>query len=178
MFKLFRRQLQHLPLKGKMFRTGFGYDVHRLVKGRPLIIGGIKIPYAFGLEGHSDADVLIHALMDGILGAMGRGDIGGHFPDNDPAYKGIDSTLLLKRVMELVKQDGYSINNVDTTIVAQSPKIAPFIETMREKLSQILEISPCMINIKATTTEGMGFCGRGEGIAAYSVVTIVKSKAV
>ena len=157
-----------------MFRIGFGYDVHRLVKGRPLIIGGVKIPYELGLEGHSDADVLIHALMDGILGALGRGDLGDHFPDNNLALKGIDSSLLLKRVMELAIQDGYSINNIDATIVAQRPKMAPHIKAMKENLSRVIDISSDRINIKATTTEGMGFCGRGEGIGAYSVVSLVQ----
>jgi 2-C-methyl-D-erythritol 2,4-cyclodiphosphate synthase len=160
-----------------MFRIGFGYDAHRLVKGRPLIIGGVSIPYELGLEGHSDADVLIHSLMDAILGALGKGDIGMHFPDNNPAYKGIDSTLLLKRVMELASRDGYVINNADNTIVAQRPKLAPHMQSIRDRLSQFLEIHSDRINIKATTTEGMGFCGRGEGIAAYSVVSLVKKDA-
>lgn len=157
-----------------MFRIGFGYDTHRLVKGRSLVIGGVQIPYELGLEGHSDADVLIHSLMDAILGALGKGDIGIHFPDNDPAYKGIDSTLLLERIMSLASHDGYKINNSDSTIVAQRPKLAMYIQNMKDRLSQILEVSPDRINIKATTTEGMGFCGRGEGIAAYSVVSLVK----
>jgi 2-C-methyl-D-erythritol 2,4-cyclodiphosphate synthase len=159
-----------------MFRIGFGYDAHRLIKGRPLIIGGVSVPYELGLEGHSDADVLIHSLMDAILGALGKGDIGMHFPDNDPAYKGIDSTLLLKKVMELVSRDGYAINNADNTIVAQRPKLAPHMQDMRNRLSRLLEVPPDRINIKATTTEGMGFCGRGEGIAAYSVVSLVKKE--
>lgn len=159
-----------------MFRIGFGFDAHRLVNGRPLILGGINVPYKLGLEGHSDADVLIHSLMDAILGAMGKGDIGAHFPDSDPAYKGIDSTLLLKRVMELVNREGYVINNADNTIVAQRPKLAPHIQDMRDRLSQVLGIPLDRINIKATTTEGMGFCGRGEGIAAYSVVSLVKKE--
>jgi len=157
-----------------MFRIGFGYDAHRLAEGRLLVIGGVRIPYELGLEGHSDADVLIHSLMDAILGALGRGDIGMHFPDNDPAYKDINSILLLKKVMELTGQDGYVINNADNTIVAQRPKLAPYIQTMRERLSEALEVSAGRMNVKATTTEGMGFCGRGEGIAAYSVVSLVK----
>jgi 2-C-methyl-D-erythritol 2,4-cyclodiphosphate synthase len=157
-----------------MIRIGFGYDAHRLVAGRLLILGGVQIPYEVGLEGHSDADVLVHSLMDAILGALGRGDIGMHFPDNDPVYKGIDSILLLKKVMELASEDGYTINNADNTIVAQKPKLAPYIPNMRERISQVLEVSPDRLNIKATTTEGMGFCGRGEGIAAYSVVSLVK----
>jgi 2-C-methyl-D-erythritol 2,4-cyclodiphosphate synthase len=160
-----------------MFRIGFGYDAHRLVKGRTLIIGGVNIPCELGLEGHSDADVLIHSLMDAILGALGRGDIGMHFPDSDPAYKGIDSTLLLKRIMDLASQDGYIINNTDNTIVAQRPRLAPHMQNMRDRLSQVLETPPDRINIKATTTEGMGFCGRGEGIAAYSIVSLVKKDA-
>jgi 2-C-methyl-D-erythritol 2,4-cyclodiphosphate synthase len=177
-----------LPLKGRgekqlparlgeeinMFRTGLGYDAHRLVKGRLLIIGGVQIPYELGLEGHSDADVLVHALMDAILGALGKGDIGMHFPDNDPAYKGIDSMLLLKKVVALMKQEGYALNNADNTIVAQRPKLASYIPHMKERLFEVFETSPDRINIKATTTEGMGFCGRGEGIAAYSVVSLIK----
>jgi 2-C-methyl-D-erythritol 2,4-cyclodiphosphate synthase len=157
-----------------MFRTGFGYDAHRLVKERLLILGGVQIPYELGLEGHSDADVLVHALMDAILGALGKGDIGMHFPDNDPAYKGIDSVLLLKKVVELMKQEGYVLNNTDNTIVAQRPKLSPHMEEMKKRLCDALETTADRVNIKATTTEGMGFCGRGEGIAAYSVVSIIK----
>ncbi len=158
-----------------MFKVGIGFDAHRLTRGRPLIIGGVKIPYDLGLLGHSDADVLIHAIIDGILGALALGDIGIHFPDNDPAYKDIDSTILLRKVMELVKKEGYRINNLDNTIVAEMPKLAPHIPSMKEKLSSALEILPGQINIKATTTEGMGFCGRGEGISAISIVSIEKS---
>jgi 2-C-methyl-D-erythritol 2,4-cyclodiphosphate synthase len=158
-----------------LFKVGIGFDAHRLTRGRPLIIGGVKIPYDLGLLGHSDADVLIHAIIDGILGALALGDIGIHFPDNDPAYKDIDSTILLRKVMELVKKEGYRINNLDNTIVAEMPKLAPHIPSMKEKLSSALEILPGQINIKATTTEGMGFCGRGEGISAISIVSIEKS---
>ena len=158
-----------------MFKVGVGFDAHRLVKGRPLIIGGVKIPYDLGLSGHSDADVLIHAIIDAILGALAMGDIGTHFPDNDPAYKDIDSTILLRKVMELVKKEGYRINNLDNTIVAEMPKLAPHIPGMKERLSEVLNILPGQINIKATTTEGMGFCGRGEGISAISIVSIKKS---
>ena len=158
-----------------MFRIGIGFDAHRLAKGRPLIIGGVKIPYDLGLSGHSDADVLIHAIIDAILGALAMGDIGTHFPDNDPAYKDIDSTILLRKVMELVKKEGYRINNLDNTIVAEMPKLAPHIPGMKERLSNVLEILPGQINIKATTTEGMGFCGRGEGISAISIVSLVKA---
>ena len=158
-----------------MFKVGVGFDAHRLVKGRPLIIGGVNIPYDLGLSGHSDADVLIHAIIDGILGALAMGDIGTHFPDNDPAYKDIDSTILLRKVMELVKKEGYRINNLDNTIVAEMPKLTSHIPGMKERLSNVLEILPGQINIKATTTEGMGFCGRGEGISAISIVSIKKS---
>jgi len=158
-----------------LFRIGIGFDAHRLAKGRPLIIGGVKIPYDLGLSGHSDADVLIHAIIDAILGALAMGDIGTHFPDNDPAYKDIDSTILLRKVMELVKKEGYRINNLDNTIVAEMPKLTSHIPGMKERLSNVLEILPGQINIKATTTEGMGFCGRGEGISAISIVSLVKA---
>ena len=158
-----------------MFRVGFGYDVHRLVEGRRLVLGGIVIPCELGLLGHSDADVLVHAIMDGILGALGKGDIGRHFPDSDPAYKDKDSLLMLQEVMRMVKEDGYIINNIDSTIVAQRPKLSPYIDEMREKLSYILNIDFGRINIKATTTEGMGFTGTGEGMAAYSVVSLIKA---
>lgn len=158
-----------------MLRIGFGYDAHRLVGGRPLIIGGVNIPHDFGLLGHSDADVLTHAIMDGLLGALAKGDIGVHFPDSDPAYKDTDSLLMLKRVMALVKQEGYMINNLDCTIVAERPKLATYIPEMKEKLAEVLEVRHDQLNIKATTTEGMGFCGQREGIEAYSVVTIVEA---
>jgi 2-C-methyl-D-erythritol 2,4-cyclodiphosphate synthase len=157
-----------------LFRVGIGFDAHRLVKGRPLIIGGVRIPYDLGLSGHSDADVLIHAIIDGILGALAMGDIGIHFPDDDPAYKDIDSAILLRRVMELAKKEGYRINNLDNTIVAEKPKMTTHIPGIKERLSSILEVLPGQINIKATTTEGMGFCGRGEGISAISIVSIKK----
>jgi 2-C-methyl-D-erythritol 2,4-cyclodiphosphate synthase len=156
-----------------LYRIGIGFDAHRLVKGRPLIIGGVRIPYDLGLSGHSDADVLIHAIIDGILGALAMGDIGIHFPDHDPAYKDIDSAILLRKVMELAKKEGYRINNLDNTIVAEKPKMTTHIPGMKERLSSILEILPGQINIKATTTEGMGFCGRGEGISAISVVSLI-----
>ena len=156
-----------------MFRVGFGYDVHRLVEGRSLILGGIKIPHHLGLDGHSDADVLIHAMMDAILGALAKGDIGQHFPDSDPAYKDMDSMVMLKKVMEWVNSDGYRINQLDTTIVAEKPRLSPFIEAMKQRLSETLAIRMDQMNIKATTTEGMGFCGRQEGIAAYAIVSLV-----
>lgn len=157
-----------------MFRIGFGYDVHRLAEGRRLILGGVDIPWELGLLGHSDADVLVHAVMDGILGALGRGDIGQHFPDSDPAFKDKDSLLMLQEVMLMVKEDGYNINNIDSTIVAQKPKLSPYIHKMRAKLSGVLYVDVSRINIKATTTEGMDFTGRGEGMEAYAVVSLVK----
>ncbi len=156
-----------------MFRIGFGYDVHPLVEGRSLILGGLEIPHDLGLMGHSDADVLTHAIMDATLGALAMGDIGRHFPDGDPAYKDMESLLMLKRIMEWVREKGFRVNNVDTTIVAQKPKLAPHILTMKERLSEILDIGPDQINIKATTTEGLGFCGRQEGMEAYAVVSLV-----
>lgn len=158
-----------------MFRVGFGYDVHGLVEGRRLILGGVEIPWELGLLGHSDADVLIHAIMDGILGALGRGDIGRHFPDSDPSFKDKDSLIMLQEVMLMVKEDGYTINNIDSTIVAQKPKLSPYIDKMREKLSAVLYVDISRVNVKATTTEGMGFTGRGEGMEAYSVVSLIKT---
>ena len=157
-----------------MFRIGFGYDVHQLVEGRPLILGGVEIPYPFGLEGHSDADVLTHAVIDAIIGALGAGDIGQHFPDTDPKYKGVSSISMLRTVMDLIKDDGYRLNNLDTTITAQAPKLAPHLSNMRERLAQTLEASVSQINIKATTSEGLGFCGRREGMEAFAVVSLVK----
>ena len=156
-----------------MFRIGFGYDAHRLVEGRPLIIGGVDIPHASGLEGHSDADVLAHAVIDAILGALGMGDIGQHFPDTDPAYKGADSLLMLKTVMEWVRHKGFRLNNVDATVVAENPKLSPHVSAMQHRLADVLEASINQINIKATTTEGMGFTGRQEGIEAFAVVSLV-----
>ena len=156
-----------------MFRVGFGYDAHRLVEGRPLILGGVQIPHPLGLSGHSDADVLIHAIIDAILGALTKGDIGQHFPDTEPAYKDMDSMIMLERVMKWVHSDGYRINQLDTTIVAEKPRLAPFVETMKHGLSKTLAIQMDRVNIKATTTEGMGFCGRQEGIAAYAIVSLV-----
>ena len=157
-----------------MFRVGFGYDAHRLVKGRSLVLGGVKIPHHLGLAGHSDADVLIHAIIDAILGALAKGDIGRHFPDSDPAYKDMDSMVMLERVMKWVHSDGYRVNQLDTTIVAEKPRLAPFVETMKHGLSKTLAIRMDQMNIKATTTEGMGFCGRQEGIAAYAIVSLIK----
>ena len=156
-----------------MFRVGFGFDVHRLVRGRALIIGGCHIPHQLGLLGHSDADVLTHAIIDAILGALAKGDIGKHFPDTDPAYEGADSLLLLERIMESVREDGYRVNNVDSTVVAQEPKLAPHIREMKKNIAAVLELQREQVNIKASTTEGLGPVGRREGIEAYAVVTLV-----
>ena len=159
-----------------MFRIGFGYDVHRLVEGRPLILGGVEIPYPFGLEGHSDADVLTHAIIDAIIGALGAGDIGQHFPDTDPEYKGVSSLSMLGTVMDRVKGDGYRLNNLDATITAQAPKLALQLSDMRERLAEALEASVSRVNIKATTSEGLGFCGRREGMEAFAVISLVKAE--
>ena len=159
-----------------MMRIGHGYDVHRLVEGRKLILGGVDVPYVKGLLGHSDADVLLHAISDAILGAIGEGDIGKHFPDTDPAYKGADSRKLLRHVMDLAERKGYRIGNVDATIVAQRPKLAPFIQQMRQNIAQTLGTEEDRVNVKATTTEELGFAGRGEGIAAYSVALLAKKE--
>jgi len=153
-------------------RVGFGYDVHSLVPNRPLILGGIRIPYLYGLHGHSDADVLLHAICDALLGAIAEGDIGRHFPDTDPQYRDIKSTLLLERVMAKVKEKGFRLLNVDATIVAQKPKLLDFIPRMVNEIAKVLEIDMSRINVKATTTEGLGFTGRGEGIAAYAVALV------
>lgn len=153
-------------------RVGFGYDVHSLVPNRPLILGGVRIPYLYGLQGHSDADVLLHAICDALLGAIAEGDIGRHFPDTDPQYRDIRSTLLLERVLTKVKEKGFHLLNVDATIVAQKPKLMDFIPRMVNEIAQILKIDTARINVKATTTEGLGFTGRGEGIATYAVALV------
>lgn len=150
-------------------RIGHGYDVHRLVEGRRLIIGGVDIPYEKGLLGHSDADVLLHAISDAILGAIAEGDIGRHFPDTDPCYKGADSLKLLSHVMALADGKGYRVGNVDATIIAQRPKMAPHIPQMRDNIANALNCEVDRINVKATTTEELGFAGRGEGIASHAV---------
>ncbi|MCI6821012.1 MAG: 2-C-methyl-D-erythritol 2,4-cyclodiphosphate synthase [Clostridiales bacterium] len=155
-------------------RIGTGFDVHRLVEGRRLILGGVEIPYEKGLDGHSDADVLIHALMDALLGAAAMGDIGRHFPDTDDAYKGISSMKLLDRVNNILAENMYSIGNADITVIAQKPKLSPYIEKMRENVADVLGIGKDLINIKATTTEKLGFTGRGEGIAAEAVCSIYR----
>ncbi len=157
-------------------RIGHGYDVHRLVEGRKLILGGVDIPYAKGLLGHSDADVLLHAISDAILGAVGEGDIGKHFPDTDPKYKGADSLKLLSHVMGVADAKGYRLGNVDATIVAQRPKLAPHIPQMRENIATVLSSETDRVNVKATTTEELGFAGRGEGIAAYAVVLMERKR--
>ncbi|MFB5268925.1 2-C-methyl-D-erythritol 2,4-cyclodiphosphate synthase [Paenibacillus enshidis] len=158
-----------------MIRIGQGFDVHQLVEGRPCIIGGVTIPYEKGLLGHSDADVLLHAITDAVLGALGLGDIGKHFPDNDPAFKDADSLKLLEHVWALAQEQGYRLGNVDATIIAQKPKMAPYIPQMVEVIARALGAEdPSQVNVKATTTEQLGFTGRGEGIAAQSVVCLVK----
>ena len=155
-----------------MYRIGNGYDVHCLIKGRKLILGGVDIPHGLGLDGHSDADVLCHALCDSLLGAAGAGDLGKHFPDTEKKWKGISSLILLEKSGELVAKRGFQISNIDTTIVAQQPKIGPHIESMTTNISETLKIDPTQINIKATTTERLGFAGREEGIAAYAVALL------
>lgn len=155
-------------------RTGLGFDVHRLVEGRELWLGGVKIDYERGLLGHSDADVALHALMDALLGAAALGDIGKHFPDTDDRFKGADSRGLLAETLRLVREQGWQVNNVDVTIIAQRPKLAPFIPRMKALLAADLGLAPDAVNVKATTTEKLGFTGRGEGIAAEAAASLVK----
>ncbi len=150
-------------------RIGHGYDVHRLVSDRPLVLGGVTVPSQMGLLGHSDADVLVHAVMDALLGAAGLGDIGRHFPDQDPSYLGADSLKLLDHVMVLLRQNGWRVGNVDATILAQRPKLAPYLDQMRDNLAVRMGVEPERVNVKATTEEGLGFTGAGEGIAAHAV---------
>lgn len=157
-----------------MFRIGQGFDVHQLTEGRPLIIGGIEIPYEKGLLGHSDADVLLHTVADACLGAAGEGDIGKHFPDTDPEFKDADSFKLLQHVWNIVKEKGYVLGNIDCTIIAQKPKMAPHIDAMRKRIAEGLEADVSQVNVKATTTEKLGFTGRAEGIAAQATVLIQK----
>ncbi len=159
-----------------MIRVGFGYDAHRLVPDRPLVLGGVSIPYDRGLHGHSDADVLLHAACDALLGAAAMGDLGCHFPDTEPKLKGVSSITLLRQVVQMVREAGYEIQNLDTTVVAQEPKLAPHINTMVIEIAEVLGVNPKQISVKATTTEGMGFTGRGEGIAAYAVVVLVETE--
>jgi len=153
-------------------RVGFGYDVHAMVTDRPLFLGGVEIPHTHGLLGHSDADVLLHAVCDALLGAAGLGDIGRHFPDSDPAYKGISSLLLLQRTAGLITRSGFAIRNVDSTLVLQRPRVAPYIDRMVENIARAAGIATGSVNVKATTTEHLGFTGREEGIAAYAVALV------
>jgi len=157
-----------------MIRVGQGFDVHQLAEGRPCIIGGVTIPYERGLLGHSDADVLLHAISDAVLGALALGDIGKHFPDTDEAYKDADSLKLLIDVWALIRERGYKLGNLDATIIAQAPKMAPYIPQMVEVIARALEAEPSQVNVKATTTEWLGFAGRGEGIAAQAVVCLIR----
>ncbi len=154
-------------------RVGFGYDVHAFQEGRALVLGGVSIPHSRGLEGHSDADVLLHAICDALLGAAALGDIGRHFPDTDPSFKGISSLLLLQRTAELIRSKGFQISNIDATIVAQKPRLAPFIARMVEEIARASGTDVTRVNVKATTTEHLGFAGREEGIAAYAVSLLV-----
>ena len=153
-------------------RIGHGYDVHRLTEGRKLILGGVEIPWERGLLGHSDADVLTHAVMDALLGAAGLGDIGRHFPDSDPVYKGVDSLILLAHVMELLRSKGYRVGNADVTVLAQAPKLAPYLPQMTLNLARCMGVTPDRLNLKATTEEGLGFTGAGQGIAAHAVALL------
>ncbi len=155
-------------------RIGHGYDVHRLCEGRKLILGGVLIPFEKGLLGHSDADVLLHAIMDAMLGAAALGDIGKHFPDTDERYKGADSIELLRQVTEILKENGFSVSNIDCTICAQAPKLSPFIENMRKNIASAVNVKEECVSVKATTEEGLGFTGSGEGISAHSVCLIEK----
>jgi 2-C-methyl-D-erythritol 2,4-cyclodiphosphate synthase len=157
-----------------LLRIGFGYDAHRLVKGRDLILGGVKIPYEKGLLGHSDADVLSHAIGEAILGALSLGDLGKHFPDTDEKYKGISSLKILSMINDMAKKENAKIIHIDSTIVAQEPKLSPYIEKMRENIADVLKIKTDQVSVKATTTEGLGFTGRKEGISAYAIVLMEK----
>lgn len=161
-----------------MIRIGHGYDVHRLENGRRLILGGVQIPYPQGLSGHSDADVLTHAVMDALFGAAGLGDIGMHFPDTDDRFEGVDSLILARETVALVHDAGYSICNIDSTLIAQAPKLSPYLPKMRKALSQALQITTDQINIKATTEEHLGFTGRKEGIAAHAVCLLERTNQV
>ncbi|SIS61636.1 2-C-methyl-D-erythritol 2,4-cyclodiphosphate synthase [Salimicrobium flavidum] len=158
-----------------MVRVGQGFDVHQLTEGRKCIIGGVEIPYERGLAGHSDADVLLHAISDAILGAIGKGDIGKHFPDTDPAFKDADSRKLLQEVWKIAGEEGYELGNLDATIIAEAPKMAPYIDDIRTKIAELLEVDFAQVNVKATTTEKLGFPGRKEGIASQAVVLLQNS---
>ena len=156
------------------YRVGHGYDVHRFVEGRALVIGGVEIPFELGLLGHSDADVLLHAIMDAVLGAMALGDIGRHFPDTDEKYRGISSLVLLGYVRELMEHGGYKISNIDSTVVMHKPKLLPYIDKMRENIADTLGVDTSRVNVKATTEEGLGFTGNMQGAAAHAVVMLIK----
>lgn len=158
-----------------MIRIGQGFDVHEFAEGRPLIIGGVTIPHTKGLIGHSDADVLLHTITDAALGAIGKGDIGHHFPDTDAAFKDADSAVLLQEVWKLVEEEGYTLGNVDCTIMAQQPKMAPHIEAIKNRVASLLHADPSQVNVKATTTEKLGFVGREEGIASLAAILLVKA---
>ena len=155
-------------------RIGHGYDVHRLVEGRKLILGGVDIPHEKGLDGHSDADVLVHAVMDSVIGALGLGDIGLHFPDNDMQYKNINSIILAEKTADLLKENGYKISNIDATLILQAPKVRPYIEQMRENIARVYSVDKTCINVKATTEEHLGFTGEKKGVAAHAVCLITK----
>jgi len=157
-----------------VFRVGQGFDVHEFATNRPLILGGVTIPYEKGLIGHSDADVLLHTVTDAALGAIGEGDIGRHFPDTDPEFKDADSAKLLQYIWNIVEEKGYKLGNIDCTIIAQAPKMAPYINEMRDRIAQLLNAEPSQVNVKATTTEKLGFTGRGEGIAAQATILLIQ----
>jgi 2-C-methyl-D-erythritol 2,4-cyclodiphosphate synthase len=158
------------------YRSGFGYDVHRLVEGRPLVLGGVEVPFERGLEGHSDADVLLHALIDAILGAAGEGDIGTHYPSSDPSLKGISSAAMLAEMARLVSGKGWRVENVDATIVAQRPRLSPHTPRMKARIAELLEIEPERVNVKSKTTDGLGFTGTGEGMAAYCTIMLSRQE--
>jgi 2-C-methyl-D-erythritol 2,4-cyclodiphosphate synthase len=157
------------------YRTGFGYDAHRLVEGRPLVLGGVRIPFEKGLEGHSDADVLLHALIDAMLGAAGMGDIGTYFPSSDPAIEGISSMQMLSRVVEMLRKEGWRVENVDGTVVAQQPRLSPHVPHIKEAIASALGIEPDRVNVKGKTTDGLGFVGAGEGMEAYCAVMLARA---
>ncbi len=159
-----------------MIRIGHGYDVHKLVEGRKLILGGVDIPHETGLLGHSDADVVVHAVMDAMLGALALGDIGKHFPDTDPVYSGADSIKLLKRVTEIIAEHGYSVGNIDSTIICQAPKLAPHIDTMRKNIAEAIGCDISQVSVKATTEEKLGFTGAKEGISSHAVCVLLRKK--
>lgn len=158
-----------------MFRIGHGYDVHKLVEDRKLILGGVEVPFDKGLLGHSDADVLTHAIMDALLGALALGDIGKHFPDTDPKYKGANSLELLSHICKIISQHGYTIGNIDSTILCQKPKLASYIQTMRDNISNVCKVDVSKVSVKATTEEGLGFTGNGLGISVHAVCILIKS---